>query len=424
MTGPDPAASQAIPPLKAHPGSFCPKGAEGVFASGTRAECSAKEGHTRARWRRHRDAPSPAKKSSPVQATSAPAPQIDDVEQAIRAAYNTLAPHPGAYCGLAQLRDELMNMRARRGMALPFPTSEVDAALRRMYAIDGVSIIPNSQQGDLTDLDRSAAVQIGGQWKHLISIDETSPAEKTYDAAMAEVDPPRKQRWRDFYQLEKDIHWSTTAGQGAASGAHHWYMIGEPAWDIADSLHRQADQLERRGEAGNLSDYDMTGTLRHDQATRDRAASHDANRLRALADKLEEMAGPRPSHGELIEARRRNLQDRVRLQQLAADNPRYADERARRLEGVDELKEDLARLGPAPARTVKQIAKGLSGPALESFGEMLSAISHVSKVGQAQAILTELDSGYGVQEGLSAEAIEALKKAARGAIGDLRYLSQ
>jgi hypothetical protein len=39
-----------------------------------------------------------------------------------------------------------------------------------MYRADGVDLIPNSQQGDLTDDDRRAAVKIGNQDRHLIAI--------------------------------------------------------------------------------------------------------------------------------------------------------------------------------------------------------------------------------------------------------------
>lgn len=76
----------------------------------------------------------------------------------IRTAYRSIATQ-GGYVRLADLRPAV---NAPRGL--------VDAELVRMSRQDDVWIIPNSQQGDLTQADRDAAVQIGAQMRHLIRI--------------------------------------------------------------------------------------------------------------------------------------------------------------------------------------------------------------------------------------------------------------
>lgn len=78
------------------------------------------------------------------------------LEANIRAAYRAIAKS-GEYVSLAKVRESLQ--------------SEVDVTLVQMYHTDGVNLIPNSQQGDLTDEDRAAAVTIGNQDRHLIAIE-------------------------------------------------------------------------------------------------------------------------------------------------------------------------------------------------------------------------------------------------------------
>jgi hypothetical protein len=82
-------------------------------------------------------------------------------EPLIRAAYLQLAPEPTSWVGLARLRSQLPHLERHR----------VDDTLRQMYRTPGVHLIPEENQKVLTDSDRAAAVEIGGQNKHLIAIE-------------------------------------------------------------------------------------------------------------------------------------------------------------------------------------------------------------------------------------------------------------
>ncbi|WP_229812037.1 hypothetical protein [Streptosporangium pseudovulgare] len=93
-------------------------------------------------------------------ASAGPPPAEADVTERIRAAYTELAPRPGARVGLARLRPLLGG----------FTRDEVDRALKGMIHLPEVSIVPENNQKTLTPEDRAAAVVIGDQDKHLISI--------------------------------------------------------------------------------------------------------------------------------------------------------------------------------------------------------------------------------------------------------------
>jgi hypothetical protein len=88
-------------------------------------------------------------------ADAVPAPAPADFEASIRKAYGEVA-RSGEYVSLAKIRDAL--------------TADIDSTLARMHRESDVNLIPNSSQGDLTDDDRSAAVKIGNQDRHLIAI--------------------------------------------------------------------------------------------------------------------------------------------------------------------------------------------------------------------------------------------------------------
>ncbi|MFY1595667.1 hypothetical protein [Micromonospora sp. WMMD737] len=93
----------------------------------------------------------------------APAPaatEPDAVEALIRAAYHELAREPGAWVGLADLRERL----GRQDRAT------VDATLRAMVQRDGVRIIPVANTKSLTARDRAAAVRIGDEENHTLAI--------------------------------------------------------------------------------------------------------------------------------------------------------------------------------------------------------------------------------------------------------------
>lgn len=86
---------------------------------------------------------------------------IGQVQKDIRAAYDKIASKPGEWISLAGLRDKLSQ---------DLPRDQVDAALRGLERRDDVHITPESNQKTLTDRQRAAAVNIGDQDKHLISM--------------------------------------------------------------------------------------------------------------------------------------------------------------------------------------------------------------------------------------------------------------
>lgn len=94
-------------------------------------------------------------------AASVDAGPADDVEARIRAAYADLAPAPGTWIGLADLRGRIADLDKRT----------VDDALRALLARPGVRIIPVANTKSLTDRDRAAALRIGEEDNHTISIE-------------------------------------------------------------------------------------------------------------------------------------------------------------------------------------------------------------------------------------------------------------
>ena len=83
-----------------------------------------------------------------------------DVEERIRTAYRRLAPEPGAWVNVADLRERLAGV----------PADAIDAALRRLNRQPGVSLVPEANQKALDARTRKAAVVIGDQAKHSISM--------------------------------------------------------------------------------------------------------------------------------------------------------------------------------------------------------------------------------------------------------------
>jgi hypothetical protein len=88
-------------------------------------------------------------------------PGMPDVEERIRAAYQTLAVRPSAWVSLTRLRATLSEL----------PRHDVDEALRRMYLQPRVYLIAEANQKTLSEADRAAAIRIGGENKHLLSIE-------------------------------------------------------------------------------------------------------------------------------------------------------------------------------------------------------------------------------------------------------------
>jgi hypothetical protein len=91
---------------------------------------------------------------------AAPVTPDGDIESRIRSAYRQLAREPRDWVRLAELRPLIGAAR-----------EEVDAALRQLNRSHQASIIPEQSQRVLTQADEDAAVRIGGENKHLISIE-------------------------------------------------------------------------------------------------------------------------------------------------------------------------------------------------------------------------------------------------------------
>ena len=87
-------------------------------------------------------------------------PEAETLEDRVRAAYARLAPRPGGWVRLAELRAALGDARG-----------DVDTALTALSRAPGVSVIPEEDQKKLTPDDRAAAVMIGDRPKHLIAIE-------------------------------------------------------------------------------------------------------------------------------------------------------------------------------------------------------------------------------------------------------------
>jgi hypothetical protein len=83
-----------------------------------------------------------------------------DMEERIRKAYTAVAKRPGSWVMLSRLRDAVGAV----------DRADVDAALIRLNRAPDVHIIPESNQKALTPAERAAAVSIGNQDRHAISI--------------------------------------------------------------------------------------------------------------------------------------------------------------------------------------------------------------------------------------------------------------
>jgi hypothetical protein len=84
-----------------------------------------------------------------------------DLTASIETGYRSLAAAAGEFVSLRELRLRVAD-RAR---------PDVDAALTTMFTAQRINLIPQSNQQALSDADREAALRIGGEYKHLISIE-------------------------------------------------------------------------------------------------------------------------------------------------------------------------------------------------------------------------------------------------------------
>ncbi len=85
----------------------------------------------------------------------------DPIADGIRAAYARLARAPGAWVGLADLRDELPG----------FSRGQVDVGLRQLSFVPGVSLIPVAALAALQPRDRRAAIMLGDYPAHALRIE-------------------------------------------------------------------------------------------------------------------------------------------------------------------------------------------------------------------------------------------------------------
>ncbi|MEU7972403.1 hypothetical protein AB0B48_10200 [Micromonospora sp. NPDC049089] len=106
--------------------------------------------------------PRPEAPAPTVRATAAPAAPVSaaEVEALVRSAYRDLATAPGAWVGLADVRDRLADT----------DRAALDAALRAMVGREDVRIIPVANTKSLTARDRAAAVRIGNEDNHALAI--------------------------------------------------------------------------------------------------------------------------------------------------------------------------------------------------------------------------------------------------------------
>lgn len=88
------------------------------------------------------------------------APGHEDVELLVVDAYRALAAQPGEFVRLRELRERL-SFIAR---------ADVDSALERMYRAQQVNLVPQENQQVLTEADRSSALRVGDEFKHLLSV--------------------------------------------------------------------------------------------------------------------------------------------------------------------------------------------------------------------------------------------------------------
>jgi hypothetical protein len=86
-----------------------------------------------------------------------------DVTEWIESAYDSLVGRPGGYVSLTRLRSALARV----------PRAELDQALQQLSRRPEVYLIPEANQKILTPEDRAAAVELGGEARHLLSIERS-----------------------------------------------------------------------------------------------------------------------------------------------------------------------------------------------------------------------------------------------------------
>ncbi|VVJ18884.1 Uncharacterised protein [Amycolatopsis camponoti] len=101
----------------------------------------------------------------PAVAPSGAGPIVEEIpqgtlEERIRAAYRELVREPRGWVGLVDLRPKL-----------GAPAAEVDAVLKELSRAGKVHLVPEDNRKALTAADHEAAIRIGGEDNHLLSIE-------------------------------------------------------------------------------------------------------------------------------------------------------------------------------------------------------------------------------------------------------------
>lgn len=87
-----------------------------------------------------------------------------DLSNRVTTAYQALALQPGEFIKLSKLREHLADI----------PRSALDGTLAAMFTARRVNLVPQSNQQALTPADHEAALHLGGEHKHLVSIEASS----------------------------------------------------------------------------------------------------------------------------------------------------------------------------------------------------------------------------------------------------------
>ncbi|MFJ1759242.1 hypothetical protein ACIOD2_02935 [Amycolatopsis sp. NPDC088138] len=85
---------------------------------------------------------------------------VEDLEGRIRIAYRELVKEPRGWVGLVDLRPKLGE-----------PADEVDAVLKELSAAGKIHLVPEDNRKALTAAHHEAAIRIGGEDNHLLSIE-------------------------------------------------------------------------------------------------------------------------------------------------------------------------------------------------------------------------------------------------------------
>jgi len=96
---------------------------------------------------------------TPAEVAAEPEPE-GDLETRIRVAYRELVREPRGWVALVDLRPKL-----------GAPANEVDAVLKELSRTGKAHLVPEDNRKVLTPADREAAIRIGGEDNHLLSIE-------------------------------------------------------------------------------------------------------------------------------------------------------------------------------------------------------------------------------------------------------------